>query len=128
MLASREAAQKAYWDFLGLWSSVSSEGNSVIEGSMLQASPTFLPRKRTTSALRCRPASPGISEKLGFLMMSSPQGPGLHLSPQLAHLLQFGLGCWVLSSCLDSAPWLGTSYKDVTSKFPRRQIQKLKRR
>src|SRR5262245_58741368 len=128
MLASREAAQKACWDFLGLWSSVSSEGNSVIKGSMLQASPTFLPRKRTTLALRCRPASPGTSEKLGFLMMSPPQGPGLPLNLQLAHLLRSGLGCWVLSSCSDSAPWLGTSYRDDTSKLPRRRLQKSKRR
>ena len=54
---------------LGLLGPASLEGNSATEGSMLQGSPTFSFRKRTTLAPRCRPASPGTSAKLGFLVM-----------------------------------------------------------
>ena len=66
---------KACWDFLGRSYSVSLEGNSAIEDSMLQASPTFSFRKRTTLARRCRPACLSTSEKRGFLMMSKPPRP-----------------------------------------------------
>src|SRR4029078_402781 len=98
MPASLEAAPKACWDFLGRSYSVSLEGNSATEGSMLQGSPTFSFRKRTTLAPRCRPACLSTSEKRGFLMMYPPRGPELYLNLQLARLRRYGLGCWALSS------------------------------
>jgi Bacterial protein of unknown function (DUF937) len=64
MPALAKSVLRACWGFLDQWCWVCLERSSVLEGSMLQASPTFSFRKRTTSALRCLPASQSTLAKL----------------------------------------------------------------